>query len=295
MKHSITIFLISFLLFAGLVLGSQAQQPPASGKPAGQQPAPAAPAAPVKPQVGQAGSPAEMEAYKKLQAEQDAAAKKLMIDEFLKTYPESGLTAYVHQEASYLGQQTNNFEMMTDHGEKSLAIIPENFTLLTLLANAYVERNSVDKAEERAEKAIDLVQNATKPAAATEEQWTQGKNMLLSTNFSTLGYVHLRRAQGIPDPKERKAETERAIAPFKKAIEYNKIDDISLWRLGVAHVFLNDYANAESNLAKAVAVNGVAAGNARSILEDIYKKQHKNSLDGLDKVVAKAKSELGLP
>src|SRR5687767_1029737 len=219
--HSITTFLISFLLSAGLVLGAQAQQPPASDKPAGQQPAPAPPA---KPQIGQ-GSPAEVEAYKKLQAEADTAAKKRLVDEFLKTYPESGLTAYVHQEGSYLGQQTNNFESMIDHGEKSLAIIPENFTLMTILANAYVERNFVDKAEEKAEKAIDLVQNATKPAAATEEQWTQGKNMLLSTNFSTLGYVHLRRAQGIPDPKERKAETERAIAPFKKAIEYNKIDD----------------------------------------------------------------------
>jgi tetratricopeptide (TPR) repeat protein len=289
--HSITIFLISFLLFTGLGLGSQAQQAPASGK-AGQQPAPVAPA---KPQIGQAGSPAEMEAFNKLRAEPDTTAKKRMIEEFLKTYPESGLTAYVHQEASYLGQQMNNFEVMIDHGEKSLAIIPENFTLMTILANAYVERNFVDKAEEKAEKAIDLVQSFAKPPAATEEQWTQGKSMLLSTNFSTLGYVHLRRAQGIPDPKEKKAETERSIAPFKKALEHNKVDDISLWRLGLAHVFLNDYANAESNLAKAVAVNGVAASNARSTLEDIYKKQHKNSLDGLDKVVAKAKSELGLP
>ena len=70
---------------------------------------------------------------------------------------------------------------------------------------------------------------------------------------------------------------------------------MSLWRLGTAHALLNDYPNAESNLAKAVAINGIAASYARTTLEEIYKAQHKGSLEGLDKVIAKAKSELGTP
>lgn len=282
-----------FLLSAGMVIGqAQSQQPPPP-KPTQEQ-QPATPTT-VKPQVGQAGSQAELEEFNKLRVEADTATKQRLIDEFLKKYPESGLVALVHREGVTLGQQTNNFQLMAEHGEKTLVMMPEDFAVMTVLANAYAERNMVDKAEEKAERAIELVTSAQKPGEMSEEQWAQGKKMLLATNFSALGYVHLRRAQTIQTPAERKTETERAIAPFKKAIEYHQTDDVSYWRLGLTYAFLNDYPNAESNLAKAVAVNGIAASYARSSLEDIYKGQHKGSLEGLDQVIAKAKSELALP
>ncbi len=249
----------------------------------------------AKPQVGQAGSPEELNEFNKLRAEVDPTAKKAMIDDFFKKYPESGLAPLVHREASVHGMQTDNFQMMVEHGEKALAAVPEDFALMTELGRAYGERGMMDKAEEKAEQAIELMGTVKKPDQLTDEQWEQGKKMMLATNFSTLGYVHVRRAQAIQEPDKKKAETERAIAPFKKALEINSKDDVSYWRLGFAYIFLNDYDSAESNLAKAVALNGIASGYARKDLEDIYKKRHKDSLEGLDKVLAKAKGELGLP
>lgn len=248
----------------------------------------------AKPEIGQAGSQAELDEFNKMRTEADAAVKSRLIDDFLKKYPESGLVAHAHQEAAYLAQQANDIDKMAQHGEKSLSIMTDNYSLITLLANAYAERNLVDKAEEKAERAIEVLAEAQKPTHVTEDQWTKGKNMMMATNFSTLGYVHVRRAAS-KEGAEKRQHAEKAIAPFKKALEFAKTDDISLWRLGIAYVYLNDYNNAESNLAKAVAVNGVASANARSLLEDIYKQSHKNSLEGLDQVIAKAKSELGLP
>ena len=250
--------------------------------------------APAKPQVGQ-GSPEEVNEFTKLQKEADLAAKKGLIDDFLKKHPGSGLVPFVHREASLHAMQTNNFEMMAEYGEKALEGMPEDFALMTELGRAYGERGLLDKAEAKAEMAIDLIGSAKKPEQVSDEQWEQGKKIMLATNFSTLGYMHVRRAQGIQEPEKRKAETERAIAPFGKAIEINNKDDISYWRLGVAYIFLNDYDKAESNLAKSVVLNGVASGYARKDLEAMYKKKHKDSLDRLDKVLAKAKSELGQP
>jgi tetratricopeptide (TPR) repeat protein len=247
---------------------------------------------PAKPQVGQAPPKAEEDDFSKLLAENDAAAKKRMIDEFLQKYPESGLTGQVHRVAADLGQRTNNADMIIKHGERALVAFPEDFPVMSILANAYVERNELDKSEELATRALELIGGFQKPAQMPEEEWTTTKKALMGGNFSTLGMIHLRRAQAAQNPAEKKSGAEKAVAPLKKAIENQPKDDYSYYYLGFAYVLLNDYSNAESSLAKAVALNGVASPNARKLLEDLYKTQHKNSLEGLDKVIAKAKSEL---
>ena len=49
----------------------------------------------------------------------------------------------------------------------------------------------------------------------------------------------------------------------------------------------------KSNLAKAVAVDGILMPNARLLLENLYKSQHKQSLAGLEEIIAKARKEIG--
>jgi tetratricopeptide (TPR) repeat protein len=256
-----------------------------------QDPAAQAPAAGKTP-GGQASSKAEEDDFNKLLAENDASAKKRLIDEFFQKYPESGLTAQVHRVAADLGQRTNNADMIIQHGEKALAAFPEDFPVMSILANAYAERNQLDKSEALAEKALELIAGFQKPAQMPEEEWTKTKKALMNGNLSTLGIIHLRRAQAAQNPAEKKSGAEKAVVPLTKAIENQPKDDYSHYYLGFAYVLLNDYSNAESSLAKAVALNGVASPNARKLLEDLYKTQHKNSLEGLDKVIAKAKSEL---
>lgn len=241
-----------------------------------------------------AGQP-DLDEYNKIRAEQDAAAKKKMIDDFMQKYPNSIAAAYVLQEGALLGRRISDIEMMSDYGERSLAVWPDNFALLTELGSAYVQRKMIDKAEEKAMKAIGLIEKAERPPQATETQWAAGKKEVLTSNFSTLGFVHMYRAQASKDPAEKKAEAEKAIAPFKRALELIATDDFSLYGLGVVYATLNDYSNAESNLAKAIVLNGHVSSIARSLLEEFYKSQNKGSLDGLDQVLAKAKTELGIP
>jgi len=118
--------------------------------------------------------------------------------------------------------------------------------------------------------------------------------MLIANNYTTLGFVHLRRAQASKDASVKKSEAEIAIAPFRKALESCPLT-ISLYMVwdSVTQI-LNNYPAAEGNLAKAVAVNGIVMASARNLLEEIYKSQHKQSLTGLDQVIARAKAEIEL-
>jgi len=248
----------------------------------------------AKAKPGQAGSQQELDAYNKLHNEIDPAAKRNLIEKFATDFPASGLLAYAYQDGVYLGRQANNMEMMAEYGDKALELWPENCTLLTELGSVYVQRNRVDQAEAEATRALDLVGAADKPSGMTEQQWAEGKKMLLASNHSTLGFVHLRRAQASQEADARKEEAEQALVLFKRALEYHPIDDFTFYGLGFVFAILDDYPNAESNLAKAVAVNGIVMASARSLLEEIYRSRHNQSLVGLEQVIAKAKTEIGL-
>jgi tetratricopeptide (TPR) repeat protein len=249
---------------------------------------------PAKPRLGQAGSQQELDDYNKLHTESDPGVKRELIDQFAVRYAESGLLAYVYQDGVYLGRQMHNIEIMAEYGEKSLELWPENYTLLTELGSAFVQRNRVDEAEAKATRAIDLVVKAERPAYMSERQWAEGRNMLLASNNATLGYVHLRRAHSSKDPVVRRYEAEIAIPCFERALKYHSMDDFTYYGLGFAYAVLDDYGEAESNLAKAVAINGIVAAGARSLLEEIYKSRHKQSLNGLELIIAKARAALGI-
>jgi tetratricopeptide (TPR) repeat protein len=233
--------------------------------------------------------------YDSILSERNPTTKKQLIDEFVARYPDSEYTAYAYEQGVWLGRQTNNLEMMGSYGEKSLALWPDNFVLLTELGNTYVQSKKLDQAETKALQALELIDKAAKPEQTTDQQWEQGKKAARATNFSTIGYVHLYRSMADAAQEAKRREAQQALAPFKKALDFNPSDDFSFYGLGLSYATLNDYTNAESCLAKAVALNGPVMNNATATLQEIYKRRHNNSLEGLDKVIAKAKAELGIP
>jgi hypothetical protein len=193
--------------------------------------------------LNQVGTQEELDDYLKMHNEADPDVKRELIEQFIRRYSESGLLAYVYQDGFYLGRRANDLKVMTLYGEKSLQLWPGNYTLLTELAGAYVQRDLLEEAEAKASAALRLLDRAARPSNIPEQR---------------------------------------------------PIDDFTFYGLGFTGMLLNDYAMAESNLAKAVAVDGILMPNARFLLEDLYKSQHKQSLAGLEEIIAKARKEIGL-
>jgi tetratricopeptide (TPR) repeat protein len=285
MKAQLTFICLTLILLSS-ALPSLAQQRSAQIV----SPSPAA-----RSKLGLAQSQNELDDYNRLRSEVDPSTRQTLIDHFAATYPDSSLLAFVYQDAVYLGRESNNIDSMAEYGEKSLKLWPDNYTLMTDLACAYVQRDRVDEAELFATRALDLIAVAERPAGKTESQWTSAKKVLVANNETALGFVHLRRASESLTLGIRESEAETAIQSFRRSLENRPIDDFTFYGTGFAYAVLNDYGNAESYFARAVAVNGIVAASARSLLEEIYRSRHDQTLLGLDQVIGRARVDLGLP
>lgn len=234
-----------------------------------------------------------MAELEKIIAQADPTAGKQMTDTFAREYPEPHLLRYLRELGTLPEGQDKGTGKYKSFG-KSLSAYANDYVLLTDLAYAYVRDNTVNTAVPMAVRALELISSAHAPSQLSDEQWAQTANMLMTKNFAILGFVQLRRAQGIEDLGRRRIEAEKSLAPFQKALEYQPRDCYALYGLGCGYYVLGDYSLAETTLAKAAAMDGPFSPEARSKLEELFRAQHK-SMDGLDEVIARARSELGIP
>jgi tetratricopeptide (TPR) repeat protein len=79
---------------------------------------------------------------------------------------------------------------------------------------------------------------------------------------------------------------------LSKAVTMAPRYDYGYFQLGVLYSYLNQAGKALDAFVKAVATEGGFAAPARQNLEYLYKLTHKNSLDGLEPLIAKARAEL---
>ncbi|MBI1747047.1 MAG: hypothetical protein HYR55_10725 [Acidobacteria bacterium] len=240
----------------------------------------------------------EYDGLQKIGPMTDPKAKAEAVEEFLKKYPNSSLAGYAHREALSAYQQLNKAEKIIEHGELVLKQSPTDVQVLSLMAYVYSERPSMDKsfrekALQSAQKAIDQLGSMVKPAAVTDADWERAKKQLLTMNYSTEGLVFLNYGMDTKDKEEKNKHLTKSVDWLQKALELNKADDLSWYRLGLAYIEQNKGEDAVKSLAKAVAINGPVKSFAQTTLEDIYKKLHKNSTEGLADVIKKATEELG--
>ena len=285
---------------------------------------------PVKEPSGE--SPEEAADYLRLSQITDPTAGAPLIEEFLKKYPDSKRAALLHYGAVAVYQQLNNYDKLIEHGEKFLETSPSNITVLSTLGLAYASHGEVDKCVEKASKAINLLDSLAKPASVTDEaRWTNQRNQLFAMNYASLGmssyttYELERKKEneteagsqgkapattspGTPSGKETAAELPKQAATqtgskstvslakslgyFSKAVEYQPRYDYAQFQLGVIYARRSEVDKAIDAFAKAHVIGGGFASMAKQNLEVVYKVKNKNSLDGIDQVLAKAKEEL---
>jgi tetratricopeptide (TPR) repeat protein len=220
---------------------------------------------------------------------------------------------------------------MVEHGEQALLSFPANPAVLSVLALAYTSHGESDKAIDCAAKAIAVLDKLTKPAKVDETRWTLERGQYLAMNYASLGgsfinkYEAARRSEKQTKPAQTAPESPatpvtpavdkpspsvqqtpavdgpqsepavhlaKALAYLSKAVEFDPRYEYAQFQLGIVFAYRNDAPKAIDAFAKTVALEGAFAGMARQNLEVIYKGAHKNSLDGLDQLIAKAKDDL---
>lgn len=84
-----------------------------------------------------------------------------------------------------------------------------------------------------------------------------------------------------------------AIEAFQKVLQIQPQNDAAYLFIGLSHWQLKELDEAMNAFAKAVVLEKANSAKAREYLEQIYKPRNNDSLDGLNDILAKARSELG--
>ncbi|HTY64710.1 MAG TPA: tetratricopeptide repeat protein [Acidobacteriota bacterium] len=180
----------------------------------------------------------------------------------------------------YLKMQ--NFDKYLECGKKILAAFPmdqpQGYTTAIQMAQVYIQKQDVNSAIDLLSKVMDVYGDKV-PPNTQEAQWN-----------ATRAFAYNVIASGI----YAKKDYPKAQELYEKVAKIDPKNEDAYYFIGMCKWQAKDSDGAISAFAKCIVLNGQRAKRAQTNIEQLYKALHNNTLDGLDQVLAKAKSELGM-
>jgi tetratricopeptide (TPR) repeat protein len=236
---------------------------------------------------------------------------------FEKLYAANHNQAYLPVLAEiYLKMQ--NYEKYLDYGNKILAgsSIDKEYLMAIQLADIYFQKKQNESA------AFDLYSKVVSafgdklPPTVPEVKYNGIRAFVYQKNANAANekkeYAKARELYekwALLDPKNNaikisadlaganaayeKKEYAKAQEFYEKMLQIDPKNDVAYYYIALCKWRVKDSAEAIEPFAKCVALNKAMAKKAQEYLEQIYKARN-NSLEGLDKVLAKAKADLGI-
>ena len=253
--------------------------------------------------LGQAQTKEEYEGFVALKTAEGPRGKATSAENFLETFPQSGLAPFAHQVAATAYHQLNDYDRFIHHAEAALLEVPYDPLLLTQLAVAYAQSSQTDEAVRKARRGLQTIETLRKPPQVSQEKWeSQLRQFRADANYA-LGTAYLenfsKSVGGPTDPILRGAREY-----LERAILQDPRHEAAHFRLGFAYVKQNEAGKAILSYARAVALDGFTSSLARQHLEKIYRYLHPAKRDedekrydqrisrGLDDLIAREKEYL---
>ena len=179
----------------------------------------------------------------------EPSARVALLERFAAAFPDSPYAANTPALIAAAYQQAQNYSKMLEYAQKILARDPKNLGMLLLLSDYFSERGEqLDKAEEYAKKALDLLAGAQKPEGITDEQWQKEVALQKGLAWTALGQVHIHRRRDA-----------QALEAFRTAAPLLKPDRVTYarnqYRMGFALLNLKRVAEARAALAEAASID----------------------------------------
>lgn len=254
-------------------------------------------AAPVQRVPGRAGSQQELDAWMAINAAAGLADKAALAEDFLKQFPDSGLTPNAHYLIAMNYYQQGQVQDFIQHAEIAVSELPQTFDLLSHLAFYYAETHEPDKAVARANSALTALSGLQKPFGVPAEQWVSEMAQIKAEVNYALGRAYLEYSFKTKDAVA-KADLQQAIRYFETALQNDPQHDFANFRMATAMRNTGDVKKTLMYYGRCVAIGGTAAAPARQQLEDVLKIINKSLPNSewagksLDEVVAAARLEL---
>jgi tetratricopeptide (TPR) repeat protein len=181
-------------------------------------------------------------------------------------------------------QPPPNLDKLLVYGEKLLAEVPigdKSFGVALQMAKIYGQKNNAEKVLSYYSKLMEIYGEKV-PPNVKEADWNAER---------AIGYTLMAR------DSYSKKDYPRAIELYEKVTRFAPHGDEACQaylQIGMAKWQGKDQKGAIEPFAKATVLNKACSAKAREYLEQLYKNENGGKLDGLDAVLAKAKSDLGV-
>jgi tetratricopeptide (TPR) repeat protein len=178
--------------------------------------------------------------------------------------------------------QMQNYDKYLVYAQKILADTPisqaQGYQTALTMAQIYIQKQQANKAIELLAKVMSVYADKV-PPGVQEASW----------NATRAFYYGVLAAEAYG-----KKDYDNAQQLYEKTIQFDAKRDDAYYFIGMCKWQKKDQEGAIQSFARSVVLNKQYAKRGQQYLEELYKAQHNNSLDGLDQVLAKAKSDLGI-
>ena len=173
-----------------------------------------------------------------------------------------------------------NYDKYLSYGNKILAETPieKSYTTALQMAEVYLKKQQTKEAIGLLSKVMNVYADKV-PPGVQESSW----------NATRAFYYGVVAAEAYTQKDYNKA-----IQLYTKTAQFDSKRDDAYYFIGMSKWQNKDQLGAIESFAKCVVLNKQYAEKARKYLEELYKAEHNDSLDGLDEELAKARASLGV-
>ena len=240
--------------------------------------------------LGTAQSDDEFQAYRDLFSPSTPQQVVSVAEDFLKTYPQSGLTPYVHQAAVTAYRQLNDVNKVIVHAEVVLVDLPQNPVVLTMLGQAYVDVHRPEQAIDRAKAALRYAEEL--PLADVGQHKRTQMSELRADNYATLGMAYLMRLHQGKDDSPMDVGLAKVVENLLRAVKLNPVHAGASYYLALAYAAQSDDENSLRYYARAATLGGQTAEKARRDLGRLNRKLGKSGPAGITKLITRARKDI---
>ena len=219
--------------------------------------------------LSQIQDPSEAAAFVTVLNSREPAARYKLANDFLTAYPQSWLLPQAYDVVARSAIDLAKYDDAVAAGRFSLRLLPENPSLLILLANVEAQQNSFNQAVQYADDALEYLDEIERPPNMNQSEWNVLKPQLKASAYFAKGRAETSRAHP--------ADLESALADLNKAAAWNPADAEVFYLRAVVELRLQRKNAAASDLAFVFASTHPLREKAKNILAVLCKQMSPSS------------------
>lgn len=215
--------------------------------------------------------PQEKRAFSAAYDAKDPAARHALAERFVQRYPQSWLLAEAYDIAARASVDLGDYDRALQEGRFSLRLLPENPTLLVLVANLEGQKQLFAETERDAQNALRYLDAFAGPGDRSESQWRRELPELRASAYFALGRAYA--AKGLANPRQS-AALEQATHALDCASAWNPADPEISYLRGIVGVKRGEWTKAACDLTFTAQHSDQLRAKSFSALRLIYRHGH---------------------